>query len=153
MLTEALYTRVAAAAEGTSYRLRRTEQGFDLSVDVPRAGRVTQLHTYRVALHPHEKTFTMTDVVRTVKRGPSGTPSVTVETGRARYRTWSRSPDGSERHSFSSADGHRLIRGAAEELGWREIKPGSQKVALVAGALGGLVAVGVLIGLAVAFWP
>ncbi|MFD4631815.1 hypothetical protein ACFVYR_12160 [Streptomyces sp. NPDC058284] len=152
MLTEALYTRVVAAVEGTPYRLRRTQRGFDMYVDVPQVGRrVTQLHTYRVELRPHEKTFVMTDVVRTVERGPFGTASKT-ETGRARYRTWSRSLDGSERHSFSSADGHRLIRGAATELGWEEVKPTSQKAALVAGAVGGLVAVGTLIALAVVFW-
>ncbi|MFF1379031.1 hypothetical protein [Streptomyces sp. NPDC058308] len=151
--TDALYARVEAAATGTLYRLRRTERGFDLYVDVPQAGRGARLHTYRVALRPQEKTFTMTDVVRTVERGPYGASRATVETGRVRYRTWSRSLDGSERHSFSSADGHRLIRSAAEELGWGERKPASQRTALVAGAFGGLIAVGVLIGLAVAFWP
>ncbi|MFI7316407.1 hypothetical protein [Streptomyces venezuelae] len=153
-MSEALYARVQAATEGTAYRPRRTERGFDVTVDVPQAGRnTTQVHTYRVVLHPREKTFTMTDIVRTHERGPFGTSSRTVERGRARYRTWSRSLDGSERTSFSSADGHRLIRGAAQELGWQELRPPTQKVALVFGAIGGLVALGTLIALAVVFWP
>lgn len=154
--TEALYARVAAAtaaATGTSYRLRRTEPGFDLIVDVPQVSRrVTQVHTYRVQLRPREKTFTITDIVRTDERGPFGVPQSTVEIGRSRYRTWSRSLDGSERTSFSSADGHRLIRGAAEELGWTELRPAGQRSALVAGAVGGALALGTLISLAVVFW-
>ncbi|MFF8657214.1 hypothetical protein [Streptomyces huasconensis] len=147
-----LRARVEAATTGMPYRYRWTERGFDLVVDVPLPGG-RRVHTYRVVLLPAERTFTLTDVVHTHERGPFGTTRRTVETGRARYRTWSRSLDGSERHSFSSADGHRLIRGVTEELGWRERKPAAQKGALVAGAIGGLVALGTLIALAVAFWP
>lgn len=149
-MSETLYARVQAATEGTSYRLQRTGRGFDMTVNVPQVGRhTTQVHTYRVELQPREKTFTMTDIVRT--RGESG--GRTVERGRARYRTWSRSLDGSERTSFSSADGHRLIRAAAQELGWQELRPPTAKVALVIGAIGGLLALGMLIALAVVFWP
>lgn len=149
-----MYACVQAAAAGTSYRLRRTERGFDLTVDVPQPSRrISQVHTYRVQLRPQEKTFTLTDVVRTEERGLGGVGRTTVETGRSRYRTWSRSLDGSERHSFSSAEGHRLIRGAARELGWRELRPAGVKVALGFGAFGGLVALGTLIALAVVFWP
>ncbi|MBM7173825.1 hypothetical protein JQK87_36745 [Streptomyces sp. G44] len=150
-----LRARVEAATTGTPYRFRRTEPGFDLIVDVPRTGgrRDTQVHTYRVALCPAEGAFTLTDVVRTDRQGPFGTTRTSVEKGRVRYRTWSRSLDGSERHSFSSADGHRLIRGVTEELGWRELKPAAQKAALVAGAFGGLVALGTLVALAIVFWP
>ncbi|MFI2618636.1 hypothetical protein [Streptomyces sp. NPDC018584] len=150
-----LRARAEAATTGTPYRFRRTEPGFDLIVDVPRAAgeRVTQVHTYRVALRPAAGTFTLTDVVRTERQGPFGTTQTSVENGRVRYRTWSRSLDGSEQHAFSSADGRRLIRGVAEELGWRELKPATEKIALAAGALGGLVALTTLLGLAIAFWP
>ncbi|WP_399922158.1 hypothetical protein [Streptomyces kanamyceticus] len=147
-----LRARAEAATTGTPYRYRWTERGFDLVVDVPLPGG-RRVHTYRVALLLAGRTFTLTDVVHTHERGPLGTTRKTVETGRARYRTWSRSLDGSERHSFSSADGHRLIRGVAGELGWRELKPATQKAALVTGAFGGLVALGTLIALAIAFWP
>ncbi|MEV7194180.1 hypothetical protein AB0N81_20595 [Streptomyces sp. NPDC093510] len=151
---QTLYARVEAATVGTSYRPRRTERGFDLVVDVPQPSRrVTQVHTYRVELRPHEKTFVMTDIVRTEERGAVGPPRRTVQTGRSRYRTWSRSLDGSERTSFSSADGHRLIRGEAEALGWKELPPASRQIALVFGAVGGLLALGVLIALAVVFRP
>ncbi|MEU5895155.1 MULTISPECIES: hypothetical protein [Streptomyces] len=153
-MSDTLYARVQAAAEDTSYRLRRTGRGFDMTVDVPGLGRnTTQVHTYRVELHPRDKTFTMTDIVRTHERGAFGTSTRTVKRGRVRYRTWSRSLDGSERTSFSSADGRRLIRGAAQELGWRELRPPTGKAALVFGAIGGLTALGTLIALAVVFWP
>ncbi|WAL94025.1 hypothetical protein [Streptomyces sp. Je 1-369] len=151
-MSETLYARVRAATADTSYRLQRTGRGFDMTVDVPQVGRnTTQVHTYRVELHPREKTFTMTDIIRTQERGAFGTSSHTVERGRAGYRTWGRSLDGSERTSFSSADGHRLIRGAAQELGWEELRPASEKTALIAGAIGGLIAVGTLIACAVVF--
>ncbi|MGA4847387.1 hypothetical protein ACOBQB_14400 [Streptomyces sp. G5(2025)] len=149
---EEVRARIQAATAGTPYRYRWTERGFDLVVGVPVPGE-RHVHTYRVELRRAEKTFTLTDVVRTQERGPFGTTWKTVEIGRARYRTWSRSLDGSERHSFSSADGHRLIRGVAEELGWRELKPAAPKAALFAGAFGGLVALGTLVALAIAFWP
>ncbi|MEU6819682.1 hypothetical protein ABZ921_03565 [Streptomyces atriruber] len=149
--TGSLYARVEAATEGTAYRLRRTGRGFDMTVDVPGQSRgVTKVHTYRVQLHPRDKTFTMTDIVRTHDRGAFGTSSRTVERGRARYRTWSRSPDG-ERTSFASADGHRLIREAAEQLDWRELRPASEKIGLVFGAIGGAIALGTLIALGVVF--
>ncbi|MEU1020060.1 hypothetical protein [Streptomyces sp. NPDC005898] len=149
---EELRARVEAAADGTAYRYRWTERGFDLIADVP-LPRGRRVHTYRVVLRPAERAFTLTDVVRTDERGAFGTTHRTVESGRARYRTWSRSLDGSERHSFSSADGHRLIRGVARELGWRETRPAAAKGALVAGAVGGLIALGTLVALAVVFWP
>ncbi|MEU3460823.1 hypothetical protein ABZ721_12800 [Streptomyces sp. NPDC006733] len=151
-----LYARVQAATAGSTYRLQRTEQGFNLTADVPQPpsdrGRITQMHTYRVELRPREGTFTMTDVVRTQERGRDGLPRRTVTTGRSRYRTWGRAVDGSEQQHFSSAEGHRLIRGAAEALGWRELRPVSTKVALGFGVVGGVVALGTLIALAVVFW-
>ncbi|GGO46014.1 hypothetical protein [Streptomyces lasiicapitis] len=146
---EEFRVRVQAAAD-TSYRWQWTARGFDLAVDVPVPGR-RQVHTYRVELRPQERTFTVTDVVDTMGRGPGGGRQ--RETGRIRYRTWSSSPDGTERHSFSSAEGHRLIRGVAQELGWRETRPATMKAGLAFGAFGGIVALGTLIALAIAFWP
>ncbi|MFE0179129.1 hypothetical protein ACFWZ2_43180 [Streptomyces sp. NPDC059002] len=152
--TDELYARVEAAVTGTAYRLRRTEPGFDLVADVPQVNRhTTQVHTYRVALRPREMTFVMTDIVVTEQHGPGPARGRTVTTGRSRYRTWTRSADGSERHSFASADGHRLIRGVAGELGWQELKPAGQKVARAFGLFGGVIALGTLIALAVVFWP
>ncbi|MFF9085575.1 hypothetical protein ACF1BE_03945 [Streptomyces sp. NPDC014991] len=156
------YQRIVAATADTRYRLRRTEPGFDLIVDVdtPQSRealtvrRVSQVHTYRVVLHPRDRRFLMTDIVRTVEyeAGLGGVrTSKTVSSGRNVYVTWSRSLDGTQRHYFSSAAGHRLIRGVARELGWREIRPTSAKAALAAGLFGGLIALGTLIALAVVF--
>lgn len=149
-----LYARIQAAAVDTPYRLQRTERGFDLTVDVPQPSqrRTTQVHTYRVELRPQGKTFTLTDVVRTEEHGLDRLRRRTVTTGRSRYRSWSRTLDGSVQQSFSSAEGHRLIRGAAGALGWHEFRPAGVKVALGFGVFGGLVALGTLIALAVALW-
>ncbi|MGW7255765.1 hypothetical protein [Streptomyces sp. NPDC054834] len=160
---EEFHTRIEAAVAGTPYRRRRTEWGFELTVDVNAPQwqelltrhRVDQVHTYRVALRPQEKAFTMTDVVRTVEyeAGLGGVRlGKTVSTGRSVYvsKTWS--PDGTQQYSFSSAEGHRLIRGVARELGWREIKPTSVKIAIGFGIFGGVIAVGTLITLAAVFW-
>ncbi|MBC9716221.1 hypothetical protein H9Y04_27150 [Streptomyces sp. TRM66268-LWL] len=117
---EEFCARVREAAE-PAYDWQRTGQGFELAVDVPEPSRyVRKRHTYQVVLRPAANTFTITDVVRTQQRGPAGQWSSTVERGRARYRTFSSAVDGSGRQSFRSADGHRLIRGFAEELGWQE---------------------------------
>ena len=149
---EALYARLAAATAGSAYRLRRTERGFDLVVDVPQSTRRVQvLHTYRVELLAREGTFTLTDVVRTRQRGSLAGQGLKVEIGRSRYRTWGTSPGGT-RFSFSSSDGHRLIRGAAEELGWRERRPATARAAVIAGVAGGLIALSTLIELAITFW-
>lgn len=154
--TDAFYDRVRAASTDapTDYRTQRRERGFDLVADVPHTGRhTTQVHTYRVDLDPRERTFVMTDIVRTETTGPGPLSGSSVETGRSRYWVTSNALDGSGRQSFSSTAGHRLIRGVAAELGWRELKPTGQKVAKVFGIIGGAIAVGTLIALAVVFWP
>ncbi|MFF9620109.1 hypothetical protein [Streptomyces griseosporeus] len=142
----AFQERVAAvvADAETPYRMYRTERGFSLSVDVH--SRPPQVHTYRVELSLAQRTFTMTDAVR-VHSGARRS----VEVGRSRYVVMSARPDGSDRYRFSSADGHRLIRGVARELGWREEKPTSVKLAMAAGIFGAVVALGTLVALAVVF--
>lgn len=157
------YTRLAAAATGTPYRMSRTEQGWELTVDVnaPQSQeplsrrRVSQVHTYRIGVRPKEKAFSITDVVRTVEyeAGLSGVRlGRTVSVGRSVYTTWQRNLDGSGQYTFSSADGHRLIRGVAGELGWREVRPTSVKVALGFGIFGALTALITLTALAAVFW-
>ncbi len=155
--------RVEAATAGTRYRVRRTVPGFDVTVDVEdpqfretlTRHRVSRVHTFRVALRPHERRYTLTDVVRTVEygAGPDGVRlGRTVTVGRSMYAEKRWSLNGTLEYSFSSADGHRLIRSAARELGWREIRPASVKVAIAAGAFGGAIALGTLIALAAVFW-
>ncbi|WP_129309079.1 hypothetical protein [Streptomyces sp. L2] len=147
-------SRVETAVANTPYRMTRTGQGFDLVVGV--RGRYPQTHTYRVVLRPRERDFTMTDVVRSSGRrvaGPDGQQRTTkVTSGRSVYVVvTSRGADGGEPYRFSSADGHRLIRGVARELGWREARPAVVKGAIAAGIVGGLVALGTLLALAFVF--
>ncbi|MEU0002871.1 hypothetical protein ABZ079_00820 [Streptomyces sp. NPDC006314] len=150
---EEFHARVEAAVAGTAFRMQRKGPGFDLAVNVD--ARPRQVHTYRVALRLPEKAFTMTDIIRTVENegGPGG-PRLgrSVSAGRSVYVVTRRSLDGTDRYRFSSADGHRLIRGVAKELGWREIRPTSVKVAIGLGIFGAVVALGTLIALAAVFW-
>ncbi|MFJ2767065.1 hypothetical protein [Streptomyces sp. NPDC087300] len=154
--TDEFRARVLAAstAAPTDYRMQHRDHGFDLVADVPKTSRyTTQVHTYRVELDPRELTFVMTDIVRTETTGPGPLRERSVETGRSRYWvTGGAAPDGAERQSFSSTAGHRLIRSVAQGLGWRELKPTGQKVAKVFGIIGGAIAVGTLIAVAVVFW-
>ncbi|MFI9604540.1 hypothetical protein ACIHCX_32610 [Streptomyces sp. NPDC052043] len=160
-----LYARIEDAAADTPYRMHRTEEGFELTVDVDvpqwrdllTRHRITQVHTYRVALRPGEKVFTLTDVVRTVEY-EAGLGGVrlgrTVSVGRSVSVTTNRTlgGSGSEQYTFSSAEGHRLIRGVAGKLGWREVQPVSVKIALGAAVLGGLGAAAALIAVAAVKW-
>ncbi|MFG2141577.1 hypothetical protein [Streptomyces sp. NPDC048650] len=158
-----LYAGIQAVAAGTPYRMCRTERGFDLTVDVDvpqwqellTRHRVGQVHTYRVALRPQKKVYTLTDVVRTVEYG-AGPGEVrlgaTAFVGRTVSVSSHRTVDGSEQYTFSSAEGHRLIRGVTEELGWREAQPASVKIALGFAALGGVGGLVAVIVLAVTKW-
>ncbi|MFH8937740.1 hypothetical protein [Streptomyces griseosporeus] len=142
----AFRARVAAAAADaeTPYAVRGTARGFELTVDVH--SRPPQTHTYRVELRPDKRVFTLTDVVRVRDRFQRS-----VSVGRNVYVVTAVRPDGSGRYRFSSADGHRLIRGVAGELGWREEKPAVLRAARVAGVIGAVVALGTLVALAVVF--
>ncbi|MQA97604.1 MAG: hypothetical protein GEV11_24360 [Streptosporangiales bacterium] len=162
-MTQELYARVQAATAGTPYTMVPTERGFDLTVDVDvpqwqellTRRRITQVHTYRVALYPEKATYTITDVVRTVEfeAGLGGVRlGATAFVGRSLYRTSHRALDGSGEYSFSSGEGHGLIRGPAAELGWREAQPASVKIALGFAIVGGLGAIVALIALAVVNW-
>lgn len=155
--------KVRDAATGTPYRMSRTERGFELTVDVDvpqwqellTRHRTSEVVTYRVVMRPEKKAFSITDVVRTVEysAGPAGVRlGKTVSVGRSVSITSSRSLDGTEQYTFSSAEGHRLIRGVAGELGWREIQPASVKIAIGAAIVGGLGAVAALIAVAVVKW-
>lgn len=151
-----LYARVEAVTAGTEYRLSRTEQGFELTVDVRepsrRWSRSTQVWTYDVALNSEAMTFTISDVVRTESRAVDGQllMSETV-VGRKLTHISRRALDGSAQYSFSSADGHRLIRDAAAKTGWEELMPASVYSARGSLILGAAIALAMVVGIAIAF--
>lgn len=148
---EEFCARVRGAADA-AYEWRRTELGFELTVEVPEPSPYRQRrHTYEVLLRPELNTCTITDVVRMRQRGPAGQWGSTVERGRARYRVFGAAMDGSRRRSFNSADGHRLVRAVAAELGWQEQAPASARVAKILGYSGGGIAAAVLIALGIVF--
>ncbi|MGW7070729.1 hypothetical protein ACWGII_34900 [Streptomyces sp. NPDC054855] len=151
-----LYARVEAVIAGTEYQLIRTEQGFELSVEVRvprrRGSHSTQLWTYDVALNSETMTFTINDVVRTERRSLDGRllMSETVA-GRKVTRISHRALDGSAHYSFFSADGHRLIRDVAEESGWEELMPSSVYSARASLILGAAIALTMVVGITIAF--
>ncbi|WP_327357388.1 hypothetical protein [Streptomyces sp. NBC_01304] len=148
---EELRARVRDAVAGTQYRMALTASGFDLTIDVQEPGRTSTVWTYRVELAAAERVFTITDVVLTTEYWPGGRrKSVHKSVGRSVYRTRHRAVGGTEWYTFSSADGHRLIRGVAEELGWREERPASMRKALRAAYSVAAMTAAVLIGLLVA---
>ncbi|MFE7232380.1 hypothetical protein ACWCRF_20465 [Streptomyces sp. NPDC002405] len=114
------------------------------------------MHTHRVAPRPEKKVFTLTDVVRTVEY-EAGLGGVrlgrTVSVGRSVYVTSYRASDGcgpdSEQYTFSSVEGHRLIRGAAGRPVRREAQPAGVRIATGAAILDGLGALAALIAVAV----
>ncbi|MGW0879406.1 hypothetical protein [Streptomyces sp. NPDC002671] len=120
-----------------------------MDVDVPQwqelstRHRTSEVVTYRVVMRPEKKAFSITDVVRTVELLGGPGRCAAGEGGVHR-------PERVDH--FSSAEGHRLIRGVAGELGRREIQPASVKIAIGAAIVGGLGAVAALIAVAAVKW-
>ncbi|HZE39615.1 MAG TPA: hypothetical protein VE172_12465 [Stackebrandtia sp.] len=154
-----LYARVEAACANTPYALTRTEDGFDLSVDIKQPQwqyllyqrRVTQVFTHRVSVDEANKQLSISDQVRTVEwsTGVDGKPipvlgaNISVQSGRvievSSYKTLGGDGATTE-YRFSSEEGRRLITEPAKQLGWSVTWPGSAKAALVIAVIGVVVA-------------
>ena len=176
---ETLFKAVRAKANGTPYVVTRTEQGFDVRLDLADARWFDLMHerglrtafTHHVALDEAARTLTITDDGQAVEwragADVAGGGPRPVLAGRAQrvlgrsYEVGFRKEYGVRAdghfgevvtYAFSSNEGHRLVRGPARELGWRERMPASARVGLVFGAVGLLGAaatvVALLVGLA-----
>lgn len=164
-----LFDAVAERLTGTPYAAWRTPDGFvvrrDLSAEEwhadRRGERVETVVQNHVALDERTWVLTITDehVEVTWRRGtgswvPVVGPAARVErrVGRISERrsvtTWSR--DGIQRHTYDTGEAHRLVRAAAEELGWVEERGAAERsarrFALVGAAVGGLTLVALAVG-------
>lgn len=159
-----LIERVRELAEGSPYAIEETPKGFDLRLDLVNASRRTLLYekrltkvvTHHVRLDEASRTVKIVDDVRTVSwiQGPGGedgpVPVLSAEAERVRGRSIEVSrrveygrKDGGEpaetaHHHLDSREGHRIIRTAAREAGWKERMPAEVKGALVMAVIGGL---------------
>jgi hypothetical protein len=172
--TDQFYDLVRATAAGTPYVVTRTDEGFDVELDLVDATWFAAMYAeglskaYKQVVKVDERagTFTMLDAMQQVewKAGISGgdhrprlTGSYEMFQGRImqkeRQKTWAWNTHGDYGSvvdfSYNSAEGHSLIRHAATELGFREKMPAAAKIGLAfAGiAIGGIVlgGIGVLI--------
>lgn len=149
MRQRAFRDAVAAAAQGTPYKVVDTKKGFDLQLDVAnaqwwdvfrRAG-LTSTFRWRVVEHPSY--FTVTD--RKVRmKFAAGVPRLAfsweMQSGRipalTRKTIWALTHHGRiepiANYRFNSREGRDLIRLVARELGVEERQPWSVKLALAA---------------------
>lgn len=149
--------RARAAAEGTPYAVVERPYGFDLTIDVADARWLTLTRAHgleRVLTHEvHVKgggRFGITDVEHVVRYGAGGDPDGGVSLGASksvkRGRIWSYSKrieigvDADTGHlgkvvdyEFRAGEGRDLIRGVADELGWKEGMNAEQKGGLIVG--------------------
>ncbi len=167
-----LRAAVAARAEGTPYVVVPTPEGFDLRIDLAdarwwgplgAAGR-RKVVQHRVALDEGARSMTITDDHYDVQWSAGADVSTRVprlvasaRAERSLGRTWEVSgektfglddtgrPATVVDYTFSSAEGHGMIRDAAAPLGWSERMGAAQRAGVVAavaaGGVAGLVAV------------
>lgn len=175
-----LYARVQAAAADTPYVVTRTENGFDVSVDVATPQwrdllyrqRVQRVFTYHVAVDEQNKKIAVTDSLYEVEWSagvgsaglgqipvPHLRASVSKQSGRiwtkSSYKTIGIGDDGSvgtvREYTFSSEEGRRLITEPARELGWTQARGTTEKIGIVVAILGGVGAVVALLVTAIVF--
>lgn len=170
-----LVEAVRARLVGTPYRMVETERGFDVAVDLADATYYTLMYrkhlettwTYRVHLDEATRTLSITDDSYRMewKAGADvsgGVPRPTLGARLSRsvgrfesksfQRTYAIGEDGEYGKvvdfTFDAAEGRRLIREPARELGWTEKAGTAQRIGLVfalVGGIGALVTVVVLL--------
>lgn len=162
---EELITAVEARLEGTPYRLQRSEDGFDVGVDIVDASYWSLMYrkhlektwTYRVRLDEASRTMSITDDSYELQwragadvSGGVPVPSLGARLSRAVgrleskgfERTYAVGDDGTfgkvVDYTFDAAEGRRLIREPAKELGWDEAMGTAQRIGLVFALVGGI---------------
>jgi hypothetical protein len=153
-----LITAVTARAAGTPYEVVPTAEGLDLRIRLADAHwhgplgaggrRVVVQHRVRLDESTHRLTIVDDHYDLTWSAGlPVLTASARTEQFQGRTirrsseKIWG--PDGQQvvDYSFSSDDGHRIIREPARALGWKERMGGVQLAGIiVAGSVGGILA-------------
>lgn len=177
-VAEDFYARVSRAAEGTAFLVERTEKGFDVRTNVVDAQYYTilfkegikRVFTHHVAVDEQGGSYTITDDAYDLewKAGvdvDEGVPRPELRAAASRQlgtvkrfstqKTWAIDDSGQYGkvvdYSFSSEDGRRMIREAAEAVGLRQRMGTVTKIGLAAAVLGVVVAiVAIVLALALA---
>jgi hypothetical protein len=148
MSDSAFHRAVATAAEGSPYVVTRTEEGFDVALNIAddrwwtllgKAG-LRKTYVHHVSM-PGPGTYTVTDDSRTVE-WVGGVPRLSARAeriyGRVREfgleKAWGVREDGTVGQvvdfRFSSEEGRDLITAVAERLGLKEKRGVAEKVGL-----------------------
>ena len=160
MSDQEFFEAVSAAAQDSPYAVTRTEEGFDVALDIAddrwwtllgKAG-MQKTYIHHVAT-PGDGTYTVTDDSRTVEWVAS-VPQLSSEServlGRVREfgieKAWGIREDGTVGrvvdYRFNSEEGRDLIAAVAKQLDRDEKRGGAEKVGLV---FAGIAAVGAVI--------
>jgi hypothetical protein len=158
---------VRAAAEGTPYTVTKTDDGFDVALDIVDAqwyGVFNKAGLKRLFIHhvdfKGEGVFSITDESRALE-WVAGTPrisaSAAVTKGRiigfSKQKVWAFDEHGNfgvqADYRFSSDEGRGLIEGVARQLGLEQRRGTEEKIGMffAALAIGGLVIGGIVVGI------
>lgn len=162
-----LLARIQAAVEPTPYRLDRSKDGFEITVDVPSqhwqgflySRQTDRVFTHRVQVVEHARKLKITDSVTTVtwEMGANGPiprlgVSKRLDSGRVIHFSFQKTigQESPTDFTFSSEEGRRLITRPAEQLGWRIAWGRNALIGLVAACIGGVGALAALVGVLIA---
>jgi hypothetical protein len=161
------FERVRAAAEGTPYTVTKTEDGFDVALDIVDAqwfGLFNKAGLKRLFIHHVESkddgVFSITDESRSLE-WVAGTPriaaSAEVTKGRvigfSKQKVWAFDEHGDfgvqADYRFNSEEGRGLIEGVARQLGLEQRRGTEEKIGMffAALAIGGLVIGGIVVAI------
>jgi hypothetical protein len=165
-VSSAFYDGVREAAEGTPYAVTKTDDGFDVTLDIVdsqwfgvfnKAG-LRKVYTHRVKLLG-ERAYSITDESRSLE-WVAGTPrlaaSLEVQKGRiiefGAEKVWAFDEHGRfgvvADYRFGSEEGRQLIEGIASTLGLEQRRGVAEKLGIAAAgiAIGGIVIGGLVVG-------
>jgi hypothetical protein len=164
--TAQFYEAVRQELDGTPYILTPTPQGFDLALDLENAqwfgvfnkAGLRSSYVHHVTVAPDGTYRILDDKITFQWRAgvPTGFRYERAQ-GRLTEVSFKKSWGITERgefgqitdYRFNSAEGHRLIRTAANSLGLKEKMPAAMVIGLIFGIIGGLGAVLVLVVLGI----
>jgi hypothetical protein len=158
---------VRAAAEGTPYRVTKTDDGFDVALDIVDAqwyGLFNKAGLKRLFIHHVEfkddGVFSITDEARTLE-WVAGTPRIAASAGVtkgrvisfSREKVWAFDEHGNfgvqADYRFNSEEGRGLIETVAKRLGLEQRRGTEEKIGMffAALAIGGLLIGGIVVGI------
>lgn len=156
-----LCARVERAAEGTPYQVTATDDGFEVSLDLPDVRwhslmsdrGLRQAFTHRVKIVDEQaRKLAITDELYQLEWS-AGVPRIGASVSKQSGRVWTTSfgVSTADGWALDSEEGRALVGQAAEQLGWTTVRGTQEKIGLVAAVVGAGGAVVTLVALLVAF--